>query len=259
MFRSETIAAGGVDVRLRRAGAGAPVLFLHGQDGLEDWPPFLDELARDHEVFVPDLPGFNGAPCPDWMDDVSDLAYLVLDLLETLDLRGVRIVAHALGGWVALEAAVRDPSRIGDLVLLAPAGIQVKGVPKTDVFMIDPEEQARLSYADPALGEAAAERALLVKHQDVAITNRIASARFGWSPRFHNPRLGRWLKRVRRPTLILWGAQDAIFPPAHGPAMQALLPSSTLVELPACGHLPHLERPRETLDAIRAWRGAGTP
>jgi pimeloyl-ACP methyl ester carboxylesterase len=126
--------------------------------------------------------------------------------------------------------------------LISSAGIHVKGVPKADIFMIDPEEQARLAYADPGLGEEAAQRAGADKYQELAVLNRIASARFGWQPRFFNPRLERWLHRVNVPTHVIWGDGDRIIPPAYAEAFHRLIPGSTLTVIPNAGHLPHIER-----------------
>lgn len=254
----ETLEVHGVTVRLRRMGRGEPLLFLHGPDGLSDCSPFLEALARNYEVIAADHPGFGGSSCPDWMDDISDLAYFYLDLLDKLDLKGVHVVGHSLGGWIAMEIAVRDDSRIRDLVLIASAGIHVKGCAKADIFMIDPDEQARLSYADPLKGDEAAKAAAADKYADVAIANRIASARFCWNPRFYNPRLSRWLRRIEAPALIIWGEQDRIFPPAHGPALRNLLPGSTLQTLARCGHLPHVEKAEETLALMRDFYKAGS-
>ena len=252
-FEPRTIDINGNKLALQRGGKGLPLLFLHGTEGLSQRPQFLDDLATSYDVIAPDHPGYGQSPTPEWMDDISDLAYTYLTLLKVLDLRHVHIVAHSLGGWIALEMAVRSQQRISDLTLLAPAGIHVKGQQKTDIFMIDPDEQARLAYADTALGAAAAEEANAVKYQDIAIRERIASARFGWKPRFYNPRLGRWLHRIDVPTLLIWGEQDKIFPPAYGPAFQALIPGAELVTLKNCGHLPHVEKREDTLAAIRAF------
>src|SRR5262249_7012557 len=65
------------------------------------------------------------------------------------------------------------------------------------------------------IGEEAAARAGADKYQDLAILNRIASARFGWQPRFFNPRLERWLHRVNVPTHVIWGDGDRIIPPVY--------------------------------------------
>ena len=123
----------------------------------------------------------------------------------------------------------------------------MKGSPKADIYMIDPDQQAKLAWADETLGEEASQRALASKHQEQAILNRLASARFGWSPRLFNPRLGRWLHRVKSPTLIVWGDSDRIIPPVYGPEFAKLIPGSALKTLTKCGHLPHVEKREETL------------
>jgi pimeloyl-ACP methyl ester carboxylesterase len=149
--------------------------------------------------------------------------------------------------------AVRSTQRLRSLTLVSAAGIHVKGVGKADIFIIDPEEQARLAYADPKLGEEAAARAATDKYQDLAILNRIASARFGWQPRFFNPRLERWLHRVNVPTHIVWGDDDRIIPPAYAEAFHRLIPGSTLTMIPNAGHLPHIERAAAVTEAIRGF------
>lgn len=244
----------GRDYSFRRSGGDkTPLLYLHGTDSLSHWPEFLDSLADTYDVIAPDHPGFSGTETQDQLDDVSDLAYYYLDLMEALELRDVHLAGHSLGGWIALEMAVRSRERLSDVTLLASAGINVKGHHKADIFMIDPDEQARLAYSDETLGAQAAELAQQEKYEDVAITDRIAAARFGWNPRFFNPRLERWLYRVKAPTLIIWGEQDNIFPPEHATALQNLIPGSELVMLPGCGHLPHVEKRAETLAAMETF------
>jgi pimeloyl-ACP methyl ester carboxylesterase len=251
VFVPQTIEVNGCRLHLQRGGAGAPLLYLHGTDGLAEWPVLLDTLAERFDVIVPDHPGFGASEMPAAFDDVSDLAYLYLDAIEQLDLTGLHVVGQSLGGWIALEMAVRSTARLRSLTLISAAGIHVKGVPKTDIFMIDPEDQARLAYADAALGEAAAERAGTDKYQDLAIHNRIASARFGWQPRFFNPRLERWLHRVNVPTHVIWGKGDRIIPPAYAEAFHRAIPGSTLTMISDAGHLPHVERAGAVAQAMQ--------
>jgi pimeloyl-ACP methyl ester carboxylesterase len=250
-FVRHTVEINGCKLGFARGGKGAPLLYLHGTDGLSEWPALLDGLAQGFDVIAPDHPGFGASQAPAWIDDVSDLAYCYLDLFEALGLSGVHIVGQSLGGWIALEMAVRSTERLRSLTLISTAGIHVKGVPKSDIFIIDPEELARLVYADPKLGEEAAARASTDKYQDAAILNRIASARFGWQPRFFNPRLERWLHRVKIPTHIIWGESDRIIPPAYAEAFHRLIPGSTLTMIPNAGHLPHVERPDAVAQAMQ--------
>ena len=246
-MKTEIVEINGCKLSVRRTGRGKPLLWLHGTDGLTEWPQIIDRLVDEgHEVLAPDHPGFGATPVPDWMDDVSDLAYLYIGLIERLDLAGVALVGHSLGGWIAAEMAVRSTFLLDSLVLISAAGIHVKGHPKADIFMIDPDEQARLAYASPELGQAAGERASAAKYQETAIANRVASARFGWNPRFHNPRLERWLGRIDIPTLIVWGDSDRIFAPVHAESFRRAIPTSDVAIIANAGHLPHVEQLDET-------------
>ena len=105
----------------------------------------------------------------------------------------------------------------------------------------------------PRLGEEAAQRAGADKYQDLAVLNRIASARFGWQPRFFNPRLERWLHRVTVPTHVIWGDGDRIIPPAYAEAFHRLIPGSTLTMIPDAGHLPHIERAPAVVQAMQSF------
>lgn len=254
-FIRDTIELNGCGLSFARGGKGVPLIYLHGTDGLAEWPAILDTLSQRFEVIAPDHPGFGTSEIPAWIDDISDVAYLYLDAIEALGLSTVHVVGQSLGGWIALEMAVRSTTRLRSLTLISAAGIHVKGVPKADIFMIDPEEQARLAYADPRLGEAAATRAAADKYQDVAILNRIASARFGWQPRFFNPRLARWLHRVNVPTHVIWGEGDRIIPPAYADAFHHLIPGSTLTMIANAGHLPHIERAGAVAEAMQTFLG----
>ncbi len=68
----------------------------------------LDLLASDARVLAPTHPGFGRAPAPRELTTVDDLAYLYLDLLDTLDLRDVVVVGVSFGGWIAAEMAVKS-------------------------------------------------------------------------------------------------------------------------------------------------------
>jgi pimeloyl-ACP methyl ester carboxylesterase len=137
-FVRHAIDINGCKLSFLRAGKGAPLLYLHGTDGLAEWPAILDTLAERFDVIVPDHPGFGASEAPAWIDDVSDVAYCYLDAIEALGLSDLHVVGQSLGGWIALEMAVRSTHRLRSLTLISAAGIHVKGVPKADIFMIDP-------------------------------------------------------------------------------------------------------------------------
>ncbi len=136
-----------------RGGDGPPLLFLHGAGGASDWAQFMDRLAARFEMIVPSHPGFGRPDTPDWLDSMSDLAFFYLDLQDALDPGEIHAVGNSLGGWLACEIAVRDANRFRTLSLVAPAGIEIAGVPKDEILLWKPDERVRNTFFDQALAE----------------------------------------------------------------------------------------------------------
>jgi len=240
----------GCRVRIMRAGKGRPLFYLHGARGASTWLPFMQLLAQRFDVIVPEHPGFGQSDTPDWLDNVGDLAYFYLDVLDGLGLDGVHLLGSSLGGWLAAEIAVRSCARLKSLVLSAAAGIHVKGVSKGDIFLWSPEKFARSMYHDQALADAALAQPLSEAEQMADMKNRLATAKLAWQPRLYNPHLAKWLHRIAVPTLIVWGDDDKIIPPPYGPAFAKLIPGARLEVIKDCGHVPQLERTGEWVGKI---------
>lgn len=251
-YTETVVTVDGCRIRTMRGGTGAPLLFLHGASGAAHWLPFMEALSEHFDVIVPEHPGFGGSEDPAWLKSVGDLAYFYLDMIEALELGPVHLVGTSLGGWIAAELAVRDPRALRTLTLVAPAGINVKGVARGDMFLWSPEETARNLFHDPAWAEKMPQPA----NDDemmVALKNRMTTAKLGWSPRMHNPDLPKWLHRVKAPTLILWGDDDRLLPADYGPAYRDLIPNASLEVISACGHLPHVEKSQEFTEKTLAF------
>jgi pimeloyl-ACP methyl ester carboxylesterase len=242
----EMITVAGATIRLFRGGSGPPLVFLHGAGGHTGWMAFLDELSTRFTVFAPEHPGFGQSDDPPWLDDIADLAYFHLDLLQALGLDQVHLIGTSLGGWVAAEMAVRNTARLASLTLVGAVGITTGGItgggePIPDIFRMPAEENLRRFYADP---ERAARRIGDIANADMHLVakNRATVVRLAYRPRFFNPSLKKWLHRIDIPTLLLWGEKDGLVPPKFGEAYRALIPGSCLVVLPDAGHAPFDEQ-----------------
>jgi pimeloyl-ACP methyl ester carboxylesterase len=240
----------GCRVSVQRAGAGQPLLYLHGPRGAGRWLPFMEALSRNFELIVPEHPGFGLSETPEWLDNIGDLAYFYLDFIEGLGLDQVHLVGASLGGWVAAELAVRDQSSLATLTLVAAAGIHVPGVQKGDIFLWPAEELARNLFYDQKLAEAMLAEQPNQEELDIQVKNRLTTAKLAWQPRLYNVHLAKWLHRITLPTLILWGAEDRLIPPQYGPAFHDLIPNSRLEILPDCGHLPQVEKMTEFATSV---------
>lgn len=250
----DTLDVGGLAVALRRGGAGAPVLFLHGALGQFSWPAALAALAERFEVVAPDLPGFGRTPRPDWLSKVEDIAYVMLDLIDRLDVGPVHVIGHSLGGWVALEMAIRSTTGIRSLVLAASGGIRVVGAPRADLFRHTPAGLADLAFADAATARTGAEW-LRPENAMTHEANRYTLARVAWQPQWHEAQVEKWLRRVDVPTLVLWGDGDRVLPVAHGHALAGAIGGAALEILPGCGHMLHLEQPARFAASVARFIG----
>lgn len=240
----------GTPVRMMRAGRGAPLVFLRGTDASDGWREYMNLLAREFDVIVPEHPGFGGRAKPDWLESIGDLANFYLDFLTDIDLRGVHLAGWELGGWIAAELAIRDPRRLASLALCSAAGLYVEGAEAPDYFLTGEEEWLRASFADG--GKAAAEiaRRLAPESEDQRLGNAVVVAQVAWTPRWHNPDLRKWAHRIDVPTAVVWGAQDRLLPPAHGEAWRDLIAGAKLITIEDAGHCPGIEQPQRFAQAL---------
>jgi pimeloyl-ACP methyl ester carboxylesterase len=251
----------GVRLEIVERGQGRPILWLHGEEGLDPDAPFLDRLAAHGRVLAPSHPGYGHSPDADDIDTIDDLAYLYLDLLAGRDAREAVVIGASLGGWIAAEMAVKCGDRLAGLVLVAPLGIKVgdretRDIP--DIFALHPDEVTRLQYAEPA--RAAVDFSTLSDDRlTVMARNREATALYVWEPYFHDPKLRKRLHRIGVPTLLLWGADDRfVTAGVYGAAYRSAIPGARLLTIDGAGHFPHLEAPGPFIEHVSAFLDART-
>jgi pimeloyl-ACP methyl ester carboxylesterase len=260
-YREDTITVRGRHIRLLRGGSGPSLLYLH-DTFCPTWRPVHDRLARQSEVIFPIHPGCAGSEGFEDIDSMDDLLFHYLDVCETLQLDKPVLLGASLGGWLAAEWAVRYADRLGGVILVDALGLRLPEAPAVDILRLDAAQTRAVVFAEPTsdlahelVPEAPSPAALAA-----ILQARQTLARFAWQfP--DNPKLSRYLYRVRLPTLIIWGQNDGVVPPAHGKGYQDGMANAELVVIPACGHLPHVEQPEAFLQAVegyldRQWKRA---
>ena len=160
------------------------------------------------------------------------------------------LVGTSMGGWMAMEIAVRDTSRISQLVLVGPAGIASPDAEVADTFLMAPEDQLRALYHDPKIAETLLAVPPTPEAIDLQLKNRHTTARLAWEPRFHDPHLPKWLHRIDVPVKIVWGEQDRIIPVKFTEQYKKLLPEAKIFVVKNCGHLPPVEKPDEFVSIV---------
>ncbi|HTV88250.1 MAG TPA: alpha/beta hydrolase [Stellaceae bacterium] len=248
----EQIELGGIAVETMVAGAGPPLVFLHGGDYVAQNQPFLDRLTRRFRVVMPRPPGFGSTLRPAWFRTVHDIAYLWLDLFERLGLQDATLAGASFGGWVALEMAVRSTARLSRVVLIDSVGVKFGGREErdiADIYALPADEVLRRSFVDPP--STVPDYSKLDDNQLLAIArDREATALYAWKPYMHDPALRPWLRRIARPALVLWGEKDGIVAPAYGERLAAALPDARFEVVAGAAHHPQIEQPEHVAQAI---------
>ncbi len=237
-----------LEITFTEAGAGRPVLILHGGGGPFTVAGIADHLAETMHTITPTHPGWNGTLRPAWLSGIDDLALAYLQFLEDNDLHDVLVIGSSMGGWVGSEMAVRDGAGlITGLIVIDAVGINVDDHPIRDFFALDARGVAKYAwhdsdrfYTDPAT--VPADQAARTK-ANMATMRAIAAS-------MHDPKLMRRLARVRIPTLAIWGDSDGIVTPAYGAAYAGAFPNGRLEIIKDSGHLPQIEQPATTFAVI---------
>ena len=232
-------------------GEGPPVLLLHGFDSsFLEFRRLAPLLASGVQLFIPDLYGFGFCPRPSG-GDYSPRG--VLRHLEVLarEIGGrnpapLGLIGASMGGSVAVELARRLPEQVNRLLLLAPAGLTGRPMPLPPLldglgvrFLALPGVRrglCRTAFADPDAAVGAAELEIASLHlQSPGWAD--ALRRFARSGGF----AGAGAPLPHQPITVLWGANDRILRAPQKRAALALL-GERVLELDACGHLPHLDQ-----------------
>jgi pimeloyl-ACP methyl ester carboxylesterase len=208
-------------------------------------------------VIAPRHPGFGPRPIPEDFRTVDDIAYLYLDLLETLDAKDALVVGASFGGWIGLEMAVRNTQRIGRLALIGSVGVKLSGREErdfADLFYLPDGEAFATLFADaPRWAPRYAQ--LDLSAVETIARERQAMAHYAWRPYMHNPGLRKWLHRIDVPTLVVWGEQDRFATPAYARKLTERLPGAQLKLISGAGHYPHIEQSDQVLRALEAFAG----
>ena len=257
------------------AGTGDPVIALHGLGGTKiSFLPTVAALADQFRVIAVDLPGFGDSDKPVGAAyDARYFARAVVALLDELELERVHLVGNSMGGRVALEVGLRYPERVRRIVLLSSSLAWRRERPWATVLRLVRPELGLLQVAPRGVVEGIVRRLIPGAESGWAAAGVDEFLRAYLTPRgraafyaaarhiyLEEPEgeNGFWprLSTLQAPALFVWGRHDRLVPVAFAPHVTDALPHSEHIELD-CGHVPQLERPRETHAAMRRFLSAG--
>lgn len=251
---ARSIVAGGIRTNYHDAGAGAPVLLIHGSGpGVSAWANWrlaIPELAQRARVIAPDMVGFG------FTDRPAGIAYTMdtwvehaVGLMDALELPAVDLVGNSFGGGLALAIAIRHPERVRRLVLMGAVGVPFPITPGLDaVWGYEPSFEAMRKLLD------------IFAYDRRLVSDELAELRFqasirpgfqeSFSAMFPAPRQ-RWvdalasreedIRNVQHETLIIHGRDDQVIPLSTSLTFAQWISRSQLHVYGRCGHWTQIE------------------
>lgn len=230
------------------------------------WKEVLAPASGGRPAIAVDLPGFGCSDRPRPFDyTVGGQAAALLEFLDFRKIGRVVLVGNSLGGSVAMLIAAEHPERVEALVLVAPA---------TPEFEIPLQFRALRARVLGEIAMALANRPFVafgLRHRLYARADRVTKEAIedAWFPmtipgtrraalaaiRSDPARYSGLEKRIRTPTLIVWGAEDRLLSSRGADNVSSRIPQSRVVILPEAGHLPQREAPRAFSSAVAGFLG----
>jgi pimeloyl-ACP methyl ester carboxylesterase len=255
----------GVRIHYQEKGTGAPLLLLHGfTSSTYSWKDVFEPLSKTFRVIAVDFKGFGFSGKPDGDYSRRAQATLIAHLLDYLKIDQAWLCGNSMGGEIALNVALLNPQRIAGLILIDSGGVEVPGggslAPGYLLIPVVGRVLTALSLTSDKLVRQGLEKRFYDRSKvtEERVTNyyrplrtrggQLAALRARTQADLFP--IEQDLSRINVPTLIIWGAQDALIPLEAGRKMSSLIKTSKLVVFESCGHLPEEEMPGRVVDEV---------
>lgn len=222
------------------AGEGEPVVMVHGLSGSTRWwSRNVQAIAERHRIYLVDLLGFGMMRGLRRRFVLAETATWLSEWMEAVGLRRAHLVGHSMGGYLSVRLAASRPELVRRLVLVAPAGV--------------PTERSMLGHLVPLLLAAryATPAFMPVLVRDALRTGPMTLWRAARDLLAEDVRGD--LRNIEAPTLLVWGENDPLIPPAVGDLLREEIPDSHLLLLQRAGHVPMFDQPKEFDAALLAF------
>jgi pimeloyl-ACP methyl ester carboxylesterase len=252
----------GSEIEYVDIGSGPAMVFIHGLGACwQTWLENLPHFSRSHRCVAMDLAGFGASACVDGEVSIERFAKSVAELLDQLGIDRAVVLGNSMGGFIALELAIRRPELVEKLVLVSAA-----------VFWQE-YRHAQPLVALARATEGTVGRALVDAEQWLVRRPRLreVALRFGgiWAPAslpqelqaeilltakrtegflpalraLASYPLREELRLVRCPALVVWGDKDTQVGVRHAFELEREIPNAEVSIYEGIGHVVMLEAP----------------
>lgn len=263
-----TVMTNGIELYYEVQGAGHPLVLLAGlgYPGWQ-WHRMAPLLAQDCQVIMPDNRGVGQSAKPPGPYTASMLAADTVGLLDALEIDRAMVMGHSMGGFIAQALALEYPQRVTKLILAAtnfggPRHVPIKPTAMAVLTDTSGDPLERLKHGilvSTAPGFADKHPEIIEQWLAWRAANPLdptgyqAQLAIGLGLLSEEAAFEKRLPEITAPTLIMFGAHDAVVPPANAELLARQITHSRIHILPDAGHFFPLETPEEAAEAIIAF------
>ena len=237
---------------------GEVVVMVHGFGGdKNNWPLYARYFTKRYRVIAPDLPGFgDNVRDPDLNYGGAAQTERLHAFFTELGLENIHLAGNSMGGFIALNYALSYPEKLKSLTLIDNAGVTSTHKSELEIAIDNGENPlvaTSLEDYDRLLDFIMHKRIpspRFMKEALVAVQIRyrdLLDAIF-WQiidEALHQSLTDR-LGEVSTPTLVIWGRHDRLIDVSCAEVMAASIPNNKIVIFEDAGHIPMIEKPRES-------------
>ena len=231
------------------------ILFIHGLGSSADrWLDIPDAISMYYHTIAVDLIGFGGSDKPkDVNYTIEQFSEFILEFIEKIGLSGddrkITLVGHSLGGYIAVDFAIRNKGLIEKLVLLDSSGFLKGPTPLLEQYLNAAKYPSYDSVRNVFEQMVAQPWKVLPVIINIFIT-RINSpgAKYPFESAYQNSTTTQIdLSRLKSiediPTLIIWGKSDNLIPIEYSEPFKRVFKNYRVEMIEDAGHAPFVEKP----------------
>lgn len=236
----------GIDINyIDYGGSENTIVLLHGWgQNIEMMKPVGDKLKKNNRIIIVDLPGFGNTLEPSTIWTMYDYADCIKELLDSLDVKNPIMIGHSFGGKISLIYASKY--NVKKLILFgSPFKKEIKELSTKTKILKSLKKVPGLNklegFAKRHIGSRDYKEAsdfmrkILVEHVNLDITEDV--------------------KKIKCPTLIIWGTMDNEVPIERAFELEKLIDDSAVIPYEGCTHYAYLERLNQTVNIIKSFIG----
>ena len=244
----------GIQLAYQRRGTGSPLVLIHGYPlDHSIWDAVLPLLENDFDLLIPDVRGFGQSSTVDAPYSMTDIAADLAAIMDSLGIEKAAFAGHSMGGYVALAFAKGFPDRISGLSLIASqaAGDTLERKDGRYKTAVDVGEKGVQLVADAMTDKLSPNQRvrdfvcpLIGKQSVLGVTGALKAMA-------EREDLTAFLTSFKFPLILIHGDADELISVDRAREIKSLAPSAYLIELEGAGHMPMMEQPERTAEALK--------